>query len=75
MKEGQNFDKRKEVKVVNLKKKDWQTLSRGAMFSALLAVLFGVWGMMVADIWLASTQWLLIAGVLAIFGLYAKMEQ
>jgi len=59
---------------MQLKKRDWQTLSRGAMFLALLSVIFAVWGMIVADIWLASTQWMLIAVVLAIFGIYARME-
>lgn len=59
---------------MELKKKDWQTLSRGSMFLSLLAIIFAAWGFMGSDLWLASTQWLLIAVVLAVFGLYSRME-
>lgn len=34
-------------------------------------VLSGI-GYLGMDIWLASTQWLLVAAVLALFGLYAR---
>lgn len=39
--------------------------------SGIAVVLSGV-GYAYQDIWLASTQWLLIAAVLALFGLYFK---
>lgn len=45
-----------------------QILIAGAVFSVILA---GT-GYMGVDIWLASTQWLLVAAVLALFGLYLK---
>jgi len=45
-----------------------QVMIAGAVFSVILA---GV-GYMGTDIWLASTQWLLVAAVLALFGLYLK---
>ena len=45
-----------------------QILMGGATISVLLA---GI-GYIGIDIWLASTQWLLVAAVLALFGLYVK---
>ncbi|MBN1168297.1 hypothetical protein JXA63_00245 [Candidatus Woesebacteria bacterium] len=47
-----------------------QVLMGGAIISVLLA---GI-GYMGSDIWLASTQWLLVAAVLALFGVYTRME-
>jgi hypothetical protein len=40
--------------------------------AALACVLAGI-GYLGTDIWLASTQWLLVAAVLALFGIYTKM--
>jgi hypothetical protein len=57
-----------------LKKDQWQQVSCGLMVTAFLAVLAAVYGFLVADIILASTQWLLVAAVLAVFGLYTRME-
>lgn len=59
---------------MKVKKKDWKTISQVLMIGALLSVLAAGWGFLVSDIWLASTQWLLMAAVLAVFGLYAQME-
>lgn len=59
---------------MKIKKKDWKTISQVLMSLAVVAVVAAGWGFLVSDIWLASTQWLLIAAVLAAFGLYAKME-
>lgn len=59
---------------MKVKKKDWQLISKTLMWLALLAVVLAGWGFAVADFWLASTQWLLVAAVLAAFGLYAKLE-
>jgi len=63
------------VKKVRLKKKDWQLISKALIWFALLAVVLAGWGFVVADFWLASTQWLLVAAVLAVFGLYTKTEK
>lgn len=46
-----------------------QALFWGAVISVILA---GV-GYLGADIWLASTQWLLVAAVLALFAVYFKL--
>jgi len=45
------------------------------MVLSLVAVVAAAWGFLVSDVWLASTQWLLIAVILAAFGLYARMEK
>jgi fatty acid desaturase len=44
------------------------------MVLALVAVLAAAWGFWYSDLWLASTQWLLVGIILAAFGLYARME-
>ena len=59
---------------MKIKKKDLRTLSQVLMGSSLLAVGFSALGYMGNDIWLASTQWLLVAAVLALFGVYLRME-
>lgn len=61
-------------KLFGLKKKEWRQVSCGLMTAAFLAILAAGWGFIAADIWLASTQWLLVAAVLALFGLYTRME-
>jgi hypothetical protein len=40
----------------------------------VVSVIFSGVGFLGTDIWLASTQWLLVAVVLALFGVYARME-
>ena len=57
------------------KKKNWRLVSQILIILALGAVLAAAWGFLFSDIWLASTQWLLVAVVLAAFGLYARMEK
>lgn len=57
------------------KKKNWRLVSKVLIILALVAVAAAAWGFLFSDIWLASTQWLLIAIVLAAFGLYARMEK
>ena len=44
------------------------------MLGAAFAVLAAAWGFIFYDLILASTQWLLVGAVLAIFGLYARLE-
>ena len=61
-------------KCCGLGKKEWKQVSCGLMVASFLAVLAAVWGFLVGDIVLASTQWLLVAAVLALFGVYTKME-
>lgn len=58
--------------VISLKKKDQKTLSQGLMGGAVVSVILAGVGYLGTDIWLASTQWLLVAVVLALFGTYLK---
>ncbi len=58
--------------MINLNKKSWKTLSQSLMGGAVVAVILSAVGYMGYDIWLASTQWLLVAAILALFGLYAR---
>ena len=42
------------------------------MLASLIAVILSAAGYLWQDVWLASTQWLLVAAVLALFGVYSK---
>lgn len=59
---------------MKIKKQDWGTISQILMGGAFVAVALSAVGYTGTDIWLASTQWLLVAAVAAIFGLYARMN-
>ncbi|HUS52300.1 MAG TPA: hypothetical protein VMX77_02435 [Candidatus Bathyarchaeia archaeon] len=59
---------------MKLKKKDWQQMAQVLMVGSALSVLAAGWGFVYSDIVLASTQWLLVAAVLAAFGLYSRLE-
>jgi len=53
-------------------KGDKKELSKVLMVGSALAVLLAGVGYLGYDIWLASTQWLLVAAVLGLFGVYTK---
>lgn len=55
-------------------KKDMAQMSQVLMIGAVVAVVLSGLGYLGVDIWLASTQWLLVAAVLALFGVYTKMS-
>lgn len=55
-----------------MKKKDLELISRILMGGAVLSVILSAIGYLGVDIWLASTQWLLVASVLALFAIYLK---
>jgi hypothetical protein len=57
-----------------VKKKDLKTLSQILIGGAVISVILAGVGYMGMDIWLASTQWLLVAAVLALFGVYTKLN-
>lgn len=59
---------------MKVNKKQMRGTAQYLMAGALVAVLLAAWGFLATDIWLASTQWLLVAAVLAVFGLYSRME-
>ena len=51
-----------------------EKLAQPLMGLAVLAVVLAAYGYLATDIWLASTQWLLVAAVLALFSVYLKTE-
>lgn len=55
-----------------MKKGDMRQISQGLMIGAVVAVILAAIGATGTDIWLASTQWLLIAAVLVGFGIYLR---
>ncbi len=58
---------------VKLSRKNKSSYSLYLIWGAVIAVAFAAEGWLGPDIWLASTQWLLVALVLAVFGLYLKL--
>ena len=59
---------------MKLNKKNKAMFSKVLIWGAVAAVLLSIVGWMGRDIWLASTQWLLIAAVLTLFGIYLKLS-
>lgn len=57
-----------------MKKKDWRQASQILMAGAIVSVILAAIGYTGVDIWLASTQWLIVAAVMALFGIYARMN-
>lgn len=57
-----------------MKKKDWMSLSQLLMLLAVVSIVLAGVGYLGIDIWLASTQWMIVALVLAVFGLYSRMS-
>ena len=57
-----------------MKKKDVGLISQVLIGGAVISVLLAGIGYLGIDIWLASTQWLLVAAVLALFGVYTKLS-
>ena len=55
-------------------KKQLKMLSKVLMLGSLASIILAGYGYLVQDVWLASTQWLLVSAVLALFGVYAKLE-
>lgn len=47
-------------------------LSSWLMYGAVISVILAGIGYLGYDIWLASTQWLLVAAVLSLFAMYLK---
>ncbi len=58
--------------MIHLKKTDIKELSTVLIAGTVIAVVLAVIGAIGQDIWLASTQWLLIAAVLVGLGIYFK---
>jgi hypothetical protein len=59
---------------LKIQKKDWKLISQVLVGASVICVILAAVGYSGSDIWLASTQWLLVAAVLAVFGLYSRMN-
>lgn len=59
---------------MNFKKKDWGLISQLLIAGSIVGIVLAGIGYLGTDIWLASTQWLLVAAVLALFGIYFRMS-
>jgi len=57
-----------------MKKKDLKKLSQVLVLGSLIAVVLAGVGYLGFDLWLASTQWLLVSAVLALFGVYVRLS-
>jgi len=64
----------KKVIKMKLDSKAKGNLSKYLMYGSVVSILFAAEGWLGPDIWLASTQWLLVAAVLALFGVYLKLK-
>lgn len=56
-------------------KKNNMDYSKYLMGGSGIAVLLSAVGYLGYDFWLASTQWLLVAAVMAMFGVYLKLNK
>lgn len=56
-------------------KKELVKYSKFLMYGSLGAVVLATVGYFGYDLWLASTQWLLVSAVLAMFGVYLKLDR
>jgi hypothetical protein len=57
---------------MKLNEKDAKMVSKVLLWGAVVSVFFAAVGYLGTDIWLASTQWLLVAAVMLLFGMYLK---
>ena len=57
-----------------MKKADLIKVSQALMSGSVISIILSGLGYLGYDIWLASTQWLLVAAVLALFGVYLKIS-
>lgn len=54
--------------------KDFEALSGLLMLGSLGSVVLGVVSYMGQDVWLASTQWMLLAVVFGVYAVYLKLN-
>ncbi|MCL5072237.1 MAG: hypothetical protein M1308_15300 [Actinobacteria bacterium] len=60
---------------MNFSNKDKLIYPRVFMAASIAAIVLAGVGYLGNDIWLASTQWLLIAAIFALFGVYLRLEE
>jgi pheromone shutdown protein TraB len=62
------------VRKVLIRDKDKPMASKFLMLLSVISVVLAIVGAVGTDFYLASTQWLLVAGVLAAWGVYLLLE-
>lgn len=70
--EGENQGK--AVRYMFLRDKDKPMVSRFLIVGSFVAVVLSILGAIGTDIYLASTQWLLVSAVLTTWGIYLLVE-
>ena len=61
--------------VIKMKKKQKKDLAQALIYGSVVAVTLSVIGMLGTDLYLASTQWLLVGALLALWGIYLQMAK
>jgi len=56
-----------------MKKKQRKDMAQALVYGSVVAVTLSLIGMLGTDLYLASTQWLLVGTLLAIWGIYLQM--
>lgn len=54
--------------------KDKLVIGKALIYSSLLCVVLALFGALGNDLWLASTQWMLVGLTLAIWGVFVLIE-
>lgn len=49
-------------------------VARALMMGSLIATALALYGAFISDIWLASTQWMIVANWLGILGIFLRLE-
>lgn len=57
---------------MKMKRRQRKDLSKALIYGSVVAVTLSVIGMLGTDLYLASTQWLLVGALLAIWGIYLQ---
>lgn len=55
-----------------MKKRQKKDMAQALIYGSVVAVTLSVIGMLGTDLYLASTQWLLVGALLAIWGIYLQ---
>jgi len=58
---------------MKFEKKEKEMVSMVCMSAAILCVALAGLGFLWKDVWFASTQWMITAGVFGLFGVYLKV--
>lgn len=60
--------------MIKLSARDRKTIAAFSMALSVICIIFAAVGALLTDIILASTQWILLAVLFAVWGLYMKFE-